>query len=52
MYTPIDEYFFWKNLIKDKQEASKPVSEKMLALLALAEIKMTRFLDKKQRLSE
>ncbi len=49
--TPIDEYYFWKSLIEDKQEESKPVPEKMFALLALAEIKMAHFLIKKHRLS-
>ena len=49
--TPIDEYYFWKNLIEDKQEESQPVPDKMFELLALAEIKMTHFLTKKHRLS-
>ncbi len=49
--TPIDEYYFWKNLIEEKQEASKPVPDKMFELLALAEIKMTHFLARKNRLS-
>jgi len=45
--TPIDEYYFWKNLIEDKQEKSQPVPKKMFELLALAEIKMTDYLTKK-----
>lgn len=49
--TPIDEYYFWKNLIEDKQEAYETVPEKMFELLALAEIKMTHFLKKKHSLS-
>ncbi len=49
--TPVDEYYFWKNLIEDKQEASEPVPEKMFGLLALAEIKMTNFLLEKHHLS-
>ncbi len=49
--TPIDEYYFWRNLIEKKQEASTPVPDKMFELQALAEIKMTHFLARKQRLS-
>ena len=50
--TPTDEYFFWKNLIEDRQQASLPVADNMFELLALAELKMTQFLNKKHRLSE
>ena len=50
--TPIDEYYFWKELIEEKQESSQPVPDKMFGLLALAEIKMTHFLNKKHRLSD
>ena len=49
--TPIDEYYFWKGLIEDKQEVSEPVPDKMFELLELAEMKMTRFLMMKHRLS-
>jgi len=49
--TPIDEYYFWKELIEDKREASQPVPKKMLDLLALAEVKMSHFLTRKNRLS-
>lgn len=49
--TPIDEYYFWKSLIEDKQEASQPVPYKMFELLALAELKMTHFLTNKHNLS-
>ena len=50
--TPVDEYYFWKNLIENKQEAYQPVPDKMFELLALAEIKMKQFLDKKHGLSD
>ena len=49
--TPIDEYYFWKNLIEEKQEAYQPVPNKIFELLALPEIKMKHFLNKKHRLS-
>lgn len=49
--SPIDEYYFWKNLIEEKQEAYQPVPDKMFELLALAEIKMNHFLIRKQLLS-
>lgn len=49
--TPIDEYYFWKSLIEDKQEASQPVPDKMFELLAMAELKMTHFLAEKHHLS-
>ena len=51
MNTPIDEYYFWKQMIEDKQDASKPVPDKMFKLQALAEIKMIQFLTKRNRLS-
>ncbi len=50
--TPIDEYYYWKKLIEDKQEAYETVPDKMFELLAQAEIKMIQFLEKKQRLSD
>jgi hypothetical protein len=49
--SPIDEYYFWKNLIEEKQEAYQPVPDKMFELLALAEMKMIHFLTRKHRLS-
>ena len=49
--SPIDEYNFWKNLIEDKQDASQVVPDRMFKLLALAEMKMTRYLIMKHRLS-
>jgi len=49
--SPIDEYNFWKNLIEDKQDAYEVVPDRMFKLLALAEMKMTRYLIMKHRLS-
>lgn len=44
--TPIDEYYFWKNLIKEKKDAGEAVSSDMCELLMMAEAKMTHFLAK------
>jgi len=49
--SPIDEYNFWKNLIEDKQDEAQEVPVAMFELLALAEMKMTRYLIMKHRLS-
>ena len=50
--TPIDEYYFWKNLIEEKQDACQPVPDKMFELLALAETKMLYFLMDKHHSSD
>ena len=49
--TPIDEYYFWKSLIEDKQDAGELVSDRMFELLALAEVRMAHFLTKKNKVS-
>ncbi|MCU7834399.1 MAG: hypothetical protein KZQ83_04015 [gamma proteobacterium symbiont of Taylorina sp.] len=49
--TPIDEYYFWKTLIENKQEAYEIVPDKMFELLAISEIKMTHYLAEKHHLS-
>ena len=41
--TPIDEYNFWKRFIENKQKSRKPVDSKLFELLALAELKMQRY---------
>jgi hypothetical protein len=42
--TPIDELFFWKILIEDKQEAGEAIPEQMFELLNHAEEKTLYYL--------
>ena len=49
--TPIDEYYFWKNLIEEKKDAGEAVPSDMCELLVMAEAKMAQFLTKNHCLS-
>jgi hypothetical protein len=41
--TPVDEYYFWKNLIEDKQEGGESVPDTMFTFLGLAQNKMNDY---------
>ena len=45
--TPFDEYYFWKSLIEEKQDAYETVPDQMFEMIDMAERKILFYLIEK-----